>query len=342
MTFEFLYMVIAMNITELAKSIAAFEGIKRKYPISDLVLPLSKSLFYKYPQLDIIRSFGEDSAVLNLSDVSDTHYFLLALDGMWSKLIDADPKLAGYFAVLVNVNDIICKGGIPIALLDMLSYQDKAMGKLLVEGLVLGCEKFNVPIVGGHLHPNDTHNALSVAILGIVPKEEAIFSDNAQIGDDIIIALDLDGKFHEKFPYAWDTTSHKSPAEVQAIGSTMQTIARQRLAHAAKDISNPGIVGTLGMLLDASRKGGILNLAKIPKLKEPVSLQWLCMYPGFGMVLSCDPSHSRAITEIFEQKGITARVCGTVQGTYALFISDGKEEALVLEFVKEHVSGIAP
>jgi selenophosphate synthetase-related protein len=331
-----------MNIKDLAKEIAAFEGIRRKYPISELVLPFSKSLLYKYPQLDIVRSFGEDAAVLNLSNVSDTHYFLLALDGMWSKLIDADPKLAGYFAVLVNVNDIVCKGGIPIALLDMLSYQNKAVGKLLVEGLVLGCEKFNVPIIGGHLHPNDTHNVLSVAVFGIVPKTEAIFSDNAQIGDDIIIALDLDGKFHEKFLYAWDTTSHKSPAEVQAICSTMQTIARQQLAHAAKDISNPGIVGTLGMLLDASQKGGVLNLAQIPHLKEPVSLQWLCMYPGFGIVCSCDPAHSRAITEIFAQKGITARVCGTVQGTHSLFISDWKEEALVLDLTKNHVSGIAP
>lgn len=331
-----------MNIKELAKGIAAFEGIKRKYPISELVLPFSKSFFYKYPQLDIVRSFGEDSAVLNLSNVSDTHYFLLALDGMWSKLIDADPKLAGYFAVLVNVNDIICKGGIPIALLDMLSYQDKSVGKLLVEGLVLGCEKFNVPIIGGHLHPNDTHNVLSVAVFGIVPKEEVIFSDNAQIGDDIIIALDLDGKFHEKFPYAWDTTSHKSPAKVQAIGSTMQTIAKQRLAHAAKDISNPGIVGTLGMLLDASRKGGILNLTKIPQCTEPISLQWLCMYPGFGIVCSCDPTHSQAITDVFERQGISARVCGTVQNTNSLFISDGKEQALVLDLEKNHVSGIAP
>jgi selenophosphate synthetase-related protein len=297
---------------------------------------------YKYPQLDIIRSFGEDSAVLNLSEVSFTHYFLLALDGMWSKLIEADPKLAGYFAVLVNVNDIICKGGIPIALLDMLSYQDKAVGELLVEGLAMGCEKFNVPIIGGHLHPNDTHNSLSVTIFGIVPKEEVIFSNNAQIGDDIIIAIDLDGKFHEKFHYAWDTTSHKSPEEVQATCETMRTIAKMQLVHAAKDISNPGIVGTLGMLLDASYKGGLLNITKIPAIDGKISLQWLCMYPGFGMVMTCNPSNAPAIIDIFEQQNITAQICGKVQDTHSLVISDGKEKAEVLEFLKEHVSGITP
>jgi len=331
-----------MNIRELAKSIAQFAGIKRKYPISELILPLSKSLMYKYSQLDIIRSFGEDSAVLDLSDASFTHYFLLALDGMWSKLIDVDPKLAGYFAVLVNVNDIICKGGIPIALLDMLSYRDKLVGELLVEGLVSGCEKFNIPIVGGHLHPDNTHNSLSVTIFGIVPKEEVIFSNTAGFGDDIIIALDLDGEFHEKFSYAWDTTSHKSPEEVQARCETMRTIAKQQLVHAAKDISNPGIVGTLGMLLDASSKGGILDLTKIPTLNDnEISLQWLCMYPGFGMVMTCDPLNAQAILDIFKQKSITARICGTVEDSHSLFISDGKEKAEVLEFTKKHVSGIA-
>lgn len=331
-----------MNIRELAKSIAQFEGIKRKYPISELILPLSKSLIYKYPQLDIIRSFGEDSAVLDLSDVSFTHYFLLALDGMWAKLIEADPKLAGYFAVLVNVNDIICKGGIPIALLDMLSYQDRAVGELLVEGLAMGCEKFNVPIIGGHLHPDDTHNSLSVTIFGIVPKEEVIFSSTTRIGDDIIIAIDLDGKFHEKFSYAWDTTSHKSPEEVQTRCETMRTIAKQRLVHAAKDISNPGMVGTLGMLLDASSKGGLLNITKIPIIEGEGLQKWLCMYPGFGLVMTCDPTNSQAIIDIFEQQNITSRVCGTVQDTHSLVISDGKNKAEVLEFIREHVSGITP
>jgi len=331
-----------MTLRELAKSIAQFEGIKRKYPISEVILPLSKSLIYKYPQLDIIKSFGEDSAVLDLSDVSFTHYFLLALDGMWTKLIEADPKLAGYFAVLVNVNDIICKGGIPIALLDMLSYQDKAVGELLVEGLALGCEKFNVPIIGGHLHPDNDHNSLSVTIFGIVPKGEVIFSDSAQIDDDIIIAIDLDGKFNDKFPYAWDTTSHKSPEEVQVKCETMRTIAKGKLVHAAKDISNPGIVGTLGMLLDASHKGGLLNITKIPMVSGKISRQWLCMYPGFGLVMTCHPSNSQEILDIFEQQNITAKVCGKVQNTHSLLLTDGKEKIEVLEFLKDHVSGISP
>ncbi len=330
-----------MHLKDLAKSIAQFEGITRKYPISELILPLTGTLNYKYFPFDVIGSFGEDSAIIRISEVSDTHYFLLAMDGIWAKLIQADPELAGYFAVLVNVNDVVCKGGIPIALLDMLAYRNESIGNLLVKGMVRGTEKFGVPIVGGHLHPNNEYDSLSIAIFGVVPKEEVIFSNTARVGDDILIAIDLDGYFNEKFKYAWDTTSHKTPPQVQATCKIMRTIAERRLVHAAKDISNPGMVGTLGMLLDASNKGGILDVKQIPINKNKSLQHWLCMYPGFGIISTCDPANSKEIKQIFECQGITTNVCGTVTAGNSLYISDGKEEALVLDFKKEHISGVS-
>ncbi len=317
-----------------------FEGITRKYPISEIILPLTESIKENYLQLQIIGSFGEDSAVIDVSEASFTHYFLLAMDSMWSKLIQADPELAGYFAVLVNVNDIICKGGTPIALLDTLAYQEERIGKLIVQGMVNGAKKFGVPIVGGHLHPNNEYNSLAISIFGIVPKDEVIFSTTAEIGDDIIIAVDLDGKFHEIFKYAWDTTSHKPPEQVQANIRIMQELAKKKLIHAAKDISNPGMVGTLGMLLDASNKGGVLDLTQIP-IRKGISLQqWVCMYPGFGIVATCAPGNSNQIIKLFEKNKISATVCGKVQDIHSLAISNGKEKAPVLDFKRDHVSGI--
>ncbi|HUY00289.1 MAG TPA: AIR synthase related protein [Candidatus Deferrimicrobium sp.] len=329
-----------MNIKELAASIAQFEGIKRKYPISEVILPLTEKIIFNYPQIDILRSFGEDSAVIGLSEISYTHYFLLAMDGMWSKLIQADPELAGYFAILVNVNDITCKGGIPIACVDMLSFQNETIGKALVKGMIQGSKKFGVPIVGGHLHPNNAYNSLSIAIFGIVPREQVIFSNGAQVGDDILIAVDLDGKFNEKFPFAWDTTSHKTPEQVQTQCRIMQNIAKRKLVHAAKDISNPGIVGTLGMLLDASNFGGTLDISQIPIRENQSIQQWLCMYPGFGLVLTCDPSHSNEIIRIFSENKIAARICGFVQDLNSLYLSDGNEKALIFDFKTNNIAGI--
>lgn len=329
-----------MDIQTLANQLAKFEGITRKYPISDVILPLNELLKEKNPVLEIIGSFGEDSAILKVAEASESHYFLLAMDGMWSKLIEADPELAGYFGVLVNVNDITCKGGIPIALLDMLAYQDAAIGKRIVRGMAEGAQKFGVPIVGGHLHPRNDYDSLTLAIFGIVPKAEVILSSSAQGGDDVIVAIDLDGHVHDRFPYAWDTTSHKTPAQIRAQSKIMRTLAARQLVHAAKDISNPGIVGTLGMLLDASKKGGILDIKKLPSIAGVSFERWLCMYPGFGNVLTCDPQNSEEIVSIFIEGGVSATICGEVRNTNTLSITDGEEEATVLNFQKDFISGV--
>ena len=45
----------------------------------------------------------------------------------------------------------------------------------------------------------------------------------------------------------------------------MNSIARKHLLTAGKDISNPGILGTLGMLLEASGVGATVELEKIPR-----------------------------------------------------------------------------
>ena len=178
-----------------------------------------------------------------------------------------------------------------------------------------------------------------MAIFGIVPKEEIIYSNTAQVGDDILIAVDLDGKFHEKFHYAWDTTSHKSPELVQSTCRIMRTIAEKKMVHAAKDISNPGMAGTLGMLLDASGKGGFLNVTQVPKKKEAPLQQWLCMYPGFGMVLTCNPSNSKQLVQLFKRNKIAATVCGEVEENHELYLTDGVEKAMVLNFKKNFISG---
>ncbi|MHA1263736.1 MAG: AIR synthase related protein [Candidatus Helarchaeota archaeon] len=329
-----------MDLKELVKKVAQFEGITRKYPISTTILPLMEILEVSKPFVDILGAFGEDAAIFKVSEASSTHLFLLAMDGIWSKLIQADPEIAGYFGVLVNVNDIVCKGGIPIALVDLLSYRDEAIGAQIMKGMVKGAKKFGVPIVGGHLHPSTEVNSLTLAIFGVVPKEEVIFSSSARVGDDIIIAVDLDGRRHEKFPYAWDTTTHKTPIQVQMQEKLMRTLATKKLVHAAKDISNPGMIGTLGMLLDASKKGGNLDITRIP-YNEAIPLDhWVCMYPGFGIVLTCAPNVSREIIAIFSRGGITATICGTVLDTHSLTISQDKEAIEVFNFKQHHLAGI--
>ena len=81
-------------------------------------------------------------------------------------------------------------------------------------------------------------------------------------------------------------------------------------------------------------------MTQIP-IPEKASLQqWVCMYPGFGIVLTCDPKKSNQIIKTFKKNTITAKVSGEVQDGNSLYISDGKDKALVLDFKTDYVSGI--
>ncbi len=83
-----------------------------------------------------------------------------------------------------------------------------------MEGINDGVQKYSVPMVGGHLHPDTPYNA-GCGNNRLVARDDVITSGGARVGDQVIVGMDLDGKPHEKFPMNWDTTTFKSPELVQ-------------------------------------------------------------------------------------------------------------------------------
>ena len=186
-----------MNLDDLIKSIQNFEGITRKKSIEDVTNSL-KSVYNIAGET--LLAFGDDSSAI---DIGDDKVVLFAADGIWGKLMDADPYWSGYCSILVNVNDIAAMGGKPIAMVNILSSTNDDVTKEVLRGIVEGCKKFNVPMVGGHFHPDASSNALDVSIIGIAKKNHIITSSNAEVGDKVLVAIDLDGRQHPKFPINW-------------------------------------------------------------------------------------------------------------------------------------------
>ncbi|WXG39918.1 MAG: methanogenesis marker 2 protein [Candidatus Freyarchaeum deiterrae] len=323
-----------MSLKSLAESIKNFDGVVRKKPIIEVTRPLSQTL--DFAKIGVVKSFGEDSAVL---DLGGEDYLLAATDGIWHKLLLAAPEFAGYCSVLVNVNDVVVKGGEPIALLDTLSIEDMDIGQKIVDGILLGCKNFRVPVVGGHLHPSSPTYSLSVTVLGRAPKDAVIYSDTAKPGDAVIAAVDLDGRVHEGFNYAWDSTSWKSPEYVEQKLNTMKEIAKKHLATAAKDISNPGVIGTLGMLLEASQVGGRVDVSSIPKPLDMDLEKWVKMYPGFGVIMTSKPSTASRCLKIFRGADVSAEIIGEVDDSKKLLITDESEVCEVFNFKQDRLSG---
>jgi putative methanogenesis marker protein 2 len=327
------------DLESLAESLRNFEGVKRKRAIIDLVKRLGNS---DQVGSRTIVGFGEDAAVLE--DDND-NFVLLAVDGIWGKLLNADPWWAGYCAVLVNVNDIAAMGGTPLAMVNLTSTQKRDICEELGRGMEDGVKKFGVPMVGGHLHPDTTYDALDVGIVGTVKRDSVIFSSRAKPGNKVVVAIDLDGRIYPSYNLAWDNTTKRSPAEIQKQLNTMVEIGKKKLATAGKDISNPGTLGTLGMLLESSDVGATVELDKIPrpdthKVRIPFE-QWLKMYPGTGFVLTVENDEKGAESiEIFKEAGIEASIVGEVDTSKKLKITNGEETATVFDLNREIITGI--
>ncbi|VVB68432.1 Thiamine-monophosphate kinase [uncultured archaeon] len=265
---------------------------------------------------------------------------LLAADGIWSKLMEADPEWSGYCSVLVNVHDIAAMGGWPVAMVDVLSVNDQDVAEKVLRGMKKGIEKFNVPIIGGHLHPDTPYSALDVAILGKAKKDAVILSSTARAGEAVIAAADLDGKAHPKFSINFDSTSFKDRETLQRQLGAMQELGEAGLVKAGKDISNPGLLGTLGMLLETSGVGAVVDLDKIP-VPDGLDLNgWLKMYPGMGFVVTAKPEKTKEVLEVFGKRGLTAAVIGEVTQERKLLIRSGNEETVLFDLKKECVTGI--
>jgi len=319
-----------MNLESLATELRGFVGITRKKQIGDLTK--------HFPVLSekIIADFGEDAAVIDDGD----EVLLFAADGIWSKLMEADPEWSGYCSVLVNVHDIAAMGGWPIAMVDVLSVSSPEIAEAVLRGMKKGIEKFNVPIIGGHLHPDTPYSALDVAILGKARKDSVILSSTAHPGDAIIAAADLDGSAHPKFAINFDSTSFKERETLANQLGSMRELGERHLVTAGKDISNPGLLGTLGMLLETSGVGAVVDLDFIPVPAGIKLSDWLKMYPGMGFVITAKPENVHDVIDVFRDRGLTAAKIGNAVADRRLVIRQGAKEAVLFDFAKDTVTGI--
>jgi uncharacterized protein len=315
----------------IAKVVREYEGVKRKHAIGDMV----KALRIDAPH--VVAAFGEDAAVIEHNGEA----LLLAADGIWSRLMDADPYWAGYCSVLVNIHDIAAMGGRPIAMVDIFSVSKTTALEQVVKGMHDASAQFGVPIVGGHLHPDAPYSVIDVSILGSARLDSIIYSHTAQEGDCVVAAIDLNGRVHPSCALNWDSVTMKTPAQVRAQIGLLEEIGRKHLVTAGKDISNPGIIGTLGMLLEVSGKGAEIDLGLIPKPSltdnNMTFEQWVKMYPGMGFILTANKKHVQELINLFAGVGMTAKVIGTVDNERSLRIRYDGDETHVFDFINNGI-----
>jgi phosphoribosylformylglycinamidine cyclo-ligase len=149
------------------------------------------------PSRSVVPS-GHYASVLR---VTDELGIAIATDGVGSKLVVAEQadrlETVGIDCVAMNVNDLICVGAEPIALVDYLAVEEVDAARLarIGVGLKIGAEAAGCEIPGGELavlpelirgHPSPQGFDLCATAIGTVAIKDIILGDRIAAGDAII------------------------------------------------------------------------------------------------------------------------------------------------------------
>jgi phosphoribosylformylglycinamidine cyclo-ligase len=141
---------------------------------------------------------GHYANVLRLDDETG---LAVSTDGVGTKVIVAEQlgrfDTVGIDCIAMNVNDLICVGAEPIALVDYIAVEeaDPEMLGQIAEGLRTGAEQAGIEIPGGELaqlpevikgHPSPTGFDLVGACFGLVKLDEIVTGASIEPGDAIV------------------------------------------------------------------------------------------------------------------------------------------------------------
>ena len=215
---------------------------------------------------------GDDGTPIAGTDV------VACTDAILPDMVARDPEWAGWCAMLVSAHDLAAMGAAPVAALDALGAADAEHAARLLDGLRDGSAALDLPIVGGHTQLG-VAPALSVTALG--RTADPVPASGGRPGDAIAVTADVEGGWRPGYETRqWDSSSWRTREELRPMLGAVRA-ARPR---AAKDVSMAGIVGTVGMLAEASGCGAELDIAAVPRPRDAALGDWLTCFPGFAMV----------------------------------------------------------
>jgi uncharacterized protein len=309
---------VAADLPDLAALVRAAPGLRAKRDL-DLLARLPGD-----PALD-----GDDAAAIAHGD----GHLLLCGEAIAPALLEADPYAAGAAAVATNVADVRAMGGRPLALVDTLVSPDRAHAERVLDGLAWAAGLLGVPVAGGHLTIGGAP-ALSAFCTGTATA--LLRARDARPGDVLLVAFCLEGRFREGPPPLFTSLRDRAPERLRDDGEALVEVAERGLCHAARDVSMPGVAGSLLQMLELTDGcGATLDLGALPRPDDVALEQWLVTFPSFGFVLAAAPAHAGAAAERFTSRGLHCRPCGAFDGTGVLRLAAGEATADVWDLAAE-------
>jgi AIR synthase-related protein len=285
------------------------DHLRMRYPIDRIAALVAAT---KAPLGDLLRAdtpggsgfVGDDGAPVPGSDL------IAACDAILPVMVERDPWWAGWCSVLVNINDLAAMGATPVGLLDTIGARDVEAAARVLAGLREAAARYGIPILGGH---TTLGVPASLAVTALGRTDTPVPGGGGRPGHEIRLTVDTAGGWRPGYgTRQWDSTSTRSAADLRAM---IASIPAARPA-AAKDVSMAGLVGTLGMLAEASGCAAVLDVAAVPRPDGATVGDWFTCFPGFAMLtadapggpaLAAGPAHSAACGQLTMGQGVQLR-----------------------------------
>lgn len=259
----------------------------------------------------------------------------MAGEAIWPPLVRADPRAAGIAAVVANVNDVAAMGGRPIAMVDTV-VAPESVAREILKGMRWAAERYEVPVVGGHLSVMEGPPSLSAFVLGRASR--VLASVNCAPGQILLCAACTDGSLRKDFPLF--SSLNRRGENLAADVRVLAELADAGLAVAAKDVSMAGFLGSLAMLLEPTRCGAVIELSNVPRPDEIALPEWLGLFPSYGFFICATEAAVGSVIEAFSMRGIACAEVGALDNTARLVVRLGKHEAQLLDLSRESVTGL--
>jgi uncharacterized protein len=309
-----------MNLPALARAVREHPGLRGK---RELALVASS-----------LGGDGDDAALLADGDAR----LALAAEAIHPPFVAAQPRAAGVAGVVTVLNDLAATGARPLALLDCLVAGSRRVAEELLEGLRIGAALYRVPVLGGHATVEEGA-AASLSTFAVGRARAPLSARNARPGDAVALLACLEGEMmvgagSSFFSHLRGPRRERAAADLALLADA----AEAGDAWAARDVSMPGVAGSLLQLLESA--GGLGCALDLDALPVPAGLpleRWLLTFPSYAFLLIGDPE---ALAARAGAAGLALARLGTLDGGGVLRLSAAGVEEPVWDLGQEPLTGM--
>src|SRR3989339_154962 len=232
---------------------------------------------------------GCDAAVIH---IKDTGKALAMKTDCNSRYVYLNPKEGTKIAVAESARNIVCSGGIPLAITNCLNFgnpykpENYWQFSQAIEGMGEACRFFNTPVTGGNVSfYNESPNAAvyptpTIGMVGLVEKLANVTTSFFKSHNDLIYVLgedyeELGGSEYLKVIHnkvAGDCPHLDLQVELN-LHETILALIKNKLIESAHDVSEGGIICALAECCIMNEENFIGAEVNIPiKMREDFSL----------------------------------------------------------------------